>query len=219
MSRMLFVNLAVKDLDATVEFFTKLGFEFDPQFTDATATCMIVNDQTSVMLLVESRFKDFVKKEIVDTSTHIEAILALSAESRDEVDQLVTKALDAGGQPANDKMDMGFMYGWSFYDLDGHLWEVMWMDAAAPQADQPEARATDEAVPSPDDPAVGVRGRRPQTGELAARGNRRTTRSGPGSAKRRARRTAPPWAGSPQEGSTSSSVSQTYRTTRRKRGT
>jgi predicted lactoylglutathione lyase len=128
MSRMLFVNIAVKDLDASVAFFTELGFAFDPQFTDESATRMIVNDDTSFMLLVEGRFTDFTKKEIVDSRTHIEAIFALSAGSREEVDALVDKALAAGGSPADDKQDHGFMYGWSFQDLDGHTWEVVWMD-------------------------------------------------------------------------------------------
>ncbi len=127
-SRKIFVNLAVKDLDKSVDFFTRLGFAFDPRFTDEQATCMIISDEAFVMLLVEDRFKDFVKKEICDATTHTEAVLALSAESREQVDDLVHKALAAGGEPANDPMDHGFMYGWSFYDLDGHLWEVLWME-------------------------------------------------------------------------------------------
>jgi len=132
-SRKIFVNLAVKDLGKAVEFFTQLGFSFDPQFTDEHATCMIVSDEAFVMLLAEDRFKDFTKKEIVDSTTHTEAILALSADSKEAVDELVNKALAAGGQPANDPMDHGFMYGWSFQDLDGHLWEVLWMDPSAVQ--------------------------------------------------------------------------------------
>jgi uncharacterized protein len=133
-SRKIFVNLAVKDLSRSVEFFTQLGFSFDPRFTDEEATCMIVSDEAFVMLLVESRFKDFTKKELCDPATHTEAILALSAESREQVDELVHKALGAGGQPANEPMDHGFMYGSSFQDLDGHLWEVIWMDPSALQA-------------------------------------------------------------------------------------
>ncbi len=138
-SRKIFVNLAVKDLGKAVDFFTELGFSFNPQFTDEQATCMIVSDEAFVMLLVEDRFKDFTKKEIVDSTTHTEAILALSAESREQVDELVNKALAAGGQPANDPMDHGFMYGWSFQDLDGHLWEVIWMDPSAVQGEAPSA--------------------------------------------------------------------------------
>jgi uncharacterized protein len=130
-SRKIFVNLAVADLDKAVEFFTQLGFSFDKRFTDKSATCMIVSDEAFVMLLVKDRFKDFTKKEICDPTTHTEAILALSAESREQVDELVDKALAAGGSPANEPMDHGFMYGSSFQDPDGHLWEVIWMDPAA----------------------------------------------------------------------------------------
>ena len=130
-SRKVFINLPVADLDKSVDFFTQLGFTFDPKFTDEKATCMNLSDEAFVMLLVHDRFKDFTKKDIGDATRSTEVILALSAESRDEVDELVGKALDAGGQPSNDKMDLGFMYGWSFQDLDGHLWEVMHMDQSA----------------------------------------------------------------------------------------
>ncbi len=127
-SRKIFVNLAVEDLARSVDFFTELGFSFDPRFTDEQATCMIVSDEAFVMLLVENRFKDFTKKELADPTTQTEAILAVSAESREGVDELADKALAAGGTPANDPLDMGFMYGRSFHDPDGHLWEVIWMD-------------------------------------------------------------------------------------------
>ena len=127
-SRMIFVNLAVKSLGTSVEFFTQLGFTFDPRFTDERATCMIISDQAFVMLLVEDRFKEFTKKTLCDATSATEAILAVSAESREQVDELADTALAAGGRPANDPMDLGFMYGRSFQDPDGHLWEVMWMD-------------------------------------------------------------------------------------------
>ena len=130
-SRKIFVNLAVKDLGKAVDFFTQLGFSFDPRFTDEQATCMIVSDEAFVMLLAEDRFKDFTKKEIADPTSQTEAILAVTAESREQVDDLAEKALAAGGQPANDPMDHGFMYGRSFQDIDGHLWEVIWMDPSA----------------------------------------------------------------------------------------
>jgi uncharacterized protein len=136
-SRKIFVNLAVEDLGRSVDFFTRLGFSFDPRFTDEQATCMIVSDEAFVMLLVHDRFADFTTKDLCDARTQTEAILALSAESREEVDELVQSALAAGGQPANDPMDHGVMYGWSFQDLDGHLWEVMWMD---PSVLEEEAR-------------------------------------------------------------------------------
>ena len=133
-SRMIFVNLAVEDLDRSVDFFTKLGFSFNPQFTDEHATCMIVSDQAFVMLLVKSRFKDFTKKDLVDSTAQTEAILALSAESREQVDELADKALEAGGTVANEPMEMDFMYGRSFNDPDGHLWELVWMDPSAAEA-------------------------------------------------------------------------------------
>jgi predicted lactoylglutathione lyase len=130
-SRKLFVNLAVKNLDTSVDFFTKLGFAFDPRFTDEQATCMIVSDEAFVMLLVRNRFQDFTEKEIADSTTHTEAILALSAESREQVDELANRALEIGGAPASDPIDQGFMYSRSFQDPDGHIWELVWMDPAA----------------------------------------------------------------------------------------
>ena len=139
MARKIFVNLGVKDLARSVEFFAKLGFSFDPRFTDESATCMIVSDEAYVMLLVESRFQDFTKKDLADPTTQTEAILAVSAESREQVDELADAALAAGGSPANDPMDHGFMYGRSFDDPDGHMWEVIWMDPAA--IEQPERAA------------------------------------------------------------------------------
>ena len=127
----LFVNLAVRDLGRSVDFFGKLGFRFDPDYTDDTATCMVVSEEAFVMLLEEDRFRDFTDRGICDTSTHSEGLFALSCSSRDEVDALVKVALEAGGTPAQDPQDHGFMYGWSFYDPDGHHWELFWMDPAA----------------------------------------------------------------------------------------
>ena len=131
MARKLFVNLPVRDLKRSVDFFSKLGFTFDPKFTDDHGTCMIVSDEAFVMLLVANRFADFTKKKICDTSTHTEALLSISCESRGEVDELVNKAIAAGGKHAMEPQDHGFMYGWSFYDPDGHHWEVFWMDPGA----------------------------------------------------------------------------------------
>ncbi len=125
---MMFVNLPVKDLQASIDFFTALGFTFDAQFTDETATAMVINDTCSVMLLTEPKFRQFTTKQLAHTSSHTEAIFALSASSRAGVDELVDTALQAGGRPSNETMDEGGMYGRSFQDLDGHLWEVMWMD-------------------------------------------------------------------------------------------
>ena len=137
-SRKIFVNLPVRDLKRSVDFFTKLGFEFNPQFTDDKATCMILSEEAYVMLLVESRFKDFTKKEICDTSTRTEGIFALSAESRAEVDQMLKTALESGGSRALDPSDMGFMYSVSFYDPDGHHWEVLHMDPSAVENGPPK---------------------------------------------------------------------------------
>lgn len=133
MSSKIFVNLPVKDLKRSVDFFTKLGYTFNPQFTDDNATCMIISDDIFAMLLVEDYFKGFSKKEIVDTSKANEVLIALSAESREAVDEMVNKAVAAGGKAPNDKQDHGFMYQWGYQDLDGHIWEIMWMDPSAVQ--------------------------------------------------------------------------------------
>ena len=126
MSRLTFVNLAVQDLAASKRFFGELGFTFDPNFTDESATCMIVSDQSFVMLLQRERFADFTKKPLADGST-TEVIMGISGESREDVDALADKALAAGATPAGDPQDHGFMYGRSFHDPDGHQWEVIWM--------------------------------------------------------------------------------------------
>ena len=130
-SRLMFINIPVKDLDASVEFFRALDFDFDEKFTDETATCMVVSDKAFVMLLTEQRFADFTKKSIADARSTTEAILSVSADSREAVDELADRALDAGATKANDPMDMCFMYGRRFNDPDGHLWEVIWMDPQA----------------------------------------------------------------------------------------
>lgn len=140
-NRKLFVNIAVSDLDRAVAFFTGLGFEFDPRFTDETATCMLIGEDAYAMLLVRERFQGFTKKEIADSTAQAEALLALSAESRAEVDKLVDRALATGGTPASEPMDLGFMYGRSFQDPDGHQWEVFWMDPVAAEQG-PNAVAT-----------------------------------------------------------------------------
>jgi predicted lactoylglutathione lyase len=126
--RKIFVNLSVKDLKKSMEFFSKLGFEFNAQFTSEQGASMIVSEEAYVMLLGEPFFKTFTTREICDTSKHTEGLFALSCESRAEVDEMVEKALAAGGQNAMPAKDHGFMYGSSFYDLDGHHWEVIWMD-------------------------------------------------------------------------------------------
>ena len=133
MSTKIFVNLPVKDLNRSVEFFTKLGYTFNPQFTDENATCMIVSDDIFVMLLVEDYFKTFITKQIADAKEHTEVLVALSAESRADVDRIVSTALAAGARRNKEAVDHGFMYTRSFEDLDGHIWEYVWMDPAAVQ--------------------------------------------------------------------------------------
>jgi predicted lactoylglutathione lyase len=132
-NRKLFVNIAVKDLPRARTFFNTLGFEFNAQFSDDNAASMVLGPDNYVMLLTESYFETFTSKKPCDTSTSTEALICISADSRADVDALVNKALAAGGSKAKDPQDHGFMYGWSFYDLDGHHWEVMWMDPAAVQ--------------------------------------------------------------------------------------
>ena len=133
MSTKMFVNLPVKDLNRSVEFFTKLGYTFNPQFTDENATCMIVGEDNFVMLLVEGFFKTFTPKPIVDAKSSTEVLVGLSAESRDEVNSMVETALAAGAKRYKEPDDQGFMYSWGFEDLDGHIWEYFWMDPAAIQ--------------------------------------------------------------------------------------
>jgi predicted lactoylglutathione lyase len=130
MATKIFVNLPVKDLDKSVGFFTKLGFSVNKQFTDETAACIVISDDIYAMLLTHAKFKQFTKKEIVDSNKNTEVILALSAESKEKVSEIVKKAVDAGGKESADPNDYGFMYQRSFQDLDGHLWEVLWMNPA-----------------------------------------------------------------------------------------
>ncbi len=135
MATKIFVNLPIKDLNKTIEFYTKLGFKFDPQFTNENATCMIVDKDIFVMLLVEKFFKTFTKKEICDTTKNIEVIVALSAESREKVDQMIKKAVEAGGVESMEPQDHEWMYGRRFEDIDGHIWEIIYMDESALKKD------------------------------------------------------------------------------------
>ena len=133
MNRKLFVNIAVHDLAKSMEFFSALGFTFNKQFTDEKAACMVVSDDAYFMLLTEPFFRSFANREPADPMRVTEGMFALSCNSRAEVDEMVRRAIDAGGTHAKDPIDHGFMYGWSFYDLDGHHWEVLWMDPNAIQ--------------------------------------------------------------------------------------
>ncbi len=131
MATKIFVNLPVKNLNKSIMFFTQLGFSFNPQFTDETATCMIVSGDIFVMLLVEDKFKTFTPKQICDTSKYSEVLICLSLESRVKVDEMVQKAVAAGGTTYSQPQDHGFMYGHGFQDLDGHIWELIYMEPSA----------------------------------------------------------------------------------------
>lgn len=127
MPRSIYVNLPVKDLEASKAFFAELGFDFNADYTDENAACMVVDDNIFVMLLVEARFRDFINGEIADASATTEAITCLSADGRAEIDDIVAKAVAAGGRPWKPAMEQGPMYGGSFQDLDGHVWELVHM--------------------------------------------------------------------------------------------
>ncbi|EMG35897.1 putative lactoylglutathione lyase [Desulfocurvibacter africanus PCS] len=131
MAKQIFVNLPVKDLDKSKEFFGKLGFGFDEQFTDENAACLIIGENIYAMLLTEPLFKTFTRKEISDARNSTEVLIAMDAGSRAEVDEMVSKARQAGGSIYMEPMDQGWMYGHSFADLDGHQWEIVYMDMAA----------------------------------------------------------------------------------------
>jgi uncharacterized protein len=131
MSRNTFINLPVKDLARTTRFFNEVGFSFNQQFTNEDATCMIISDETYAMLVVEPFFKGFTQQDITDTSSSREVIVGLSAESKQEVDQRVDKAVAAGGESLGDAQDDGVMYMRGFRDLDGHQWSFIHMDMSA----------------------------------------------------------------------------------------
>lgn len=130
-TRHLYVNLAVADLPRSTAFFAALGFEFHPRFTNESAACMIMGDRAHVMLLARPFFARFTPRPICDTAQSVEALLAFDAPSRAGVDAIVDQAIEAGAREARDPEDQGFMYHRSFFDLDGHQWEVLWMDEAA----------------------------------------------------------------------------------------
>jgi uncharacterized protein len=129
--RKLFVNIPVSDVQRSIVFFESLGFAFNAQFTDASATCMLIGADAYFMLMEKGRFSSFSRKPVGNATSETGALFALAVDSRDEVDALWAKALAAGGTPASDAQDHGFMYVQSFYDLDGHHWELFWMDASA----------------------------------------------------------------------------------------
>ena len=130
--RKLFVNIPVSDLQRSIDFFEALGFTFNAQFTDATATAMLVGEDAYFMLLTKEKFASFAKRPLGDARTTTSALYALGVESRAAVDEMVNRAVANGGSHALDPQDHVFMYGWSFYDPDGHHWEVFWMDPSVP---------------------------------------------------------------------------------------
>ena len=136
MTTKIFVNLPAKDLNKTIEFFTKLGFKFNPQFTDENASFMIVGEDIFVMLLVEKFFKTFTKKEICYTSKNTEAIVALAVESREKLDLIVNKAMEYGGRESKKPQDHRRIYRRSFEDINGHIWEIIYMDKSALKNDE-----------------------------------------------------------------------------------
>jgi uncharacterized protein len=133
MNKQIFVNLPVKNLDRTKAFFAGLGYSFNAQFTDEKAACMVVSDTIYVMLLVESFFQTFTKKQIADASKTTEVLICLSCDSRSQVDDMVAKAVAAGGKAPREPQDYGFMYSHAFEDLDGHIWELAYMEQSADQ--------------------------------------------------------------------------------------
>ena len=133
MASKIFVNLPARNLDKSMAFFKQLGFSFNPQFTDETAACMVISDSIFAMLLTEEKFKAFTPKPISDARKSTEVLLGLALDSRTEVDQMVQAAVEAGGSTYNQPVDHGFMYQHGFEDLDGHIWEVFYMDPSALQ--------------------------------------------------------------------------------------
>lgn len=131
MGRKIFVNLAVRNLDQSVAFYRQLGFSFNPQFTDETATCMIIADDIFAMLLTHEKFAMFTSKPIADAKVTTEVLTALALDSREEVDAMTAAAIAAGGREPRAAQDHGFMYSRTFEDPDGHIWEPFWMDPAA----------------------------------------------------------------------------------------
>jgi predicted lactoylglutathione lyase len=131
MSKSIFVNLPVKDLKASMAFFAKLGWEHNPQFTDETAASIVISDTIYAMVMTHEKFATFVNKPIADLHKTVGALLALSVETTDEMNRIVEAAVAAGGREAREKQDYGFMQARTFEDLDGQIWEIVWMNMDA----------------------------------------------------------------------------------------
>jgi uncharacterized protein len=145
MHKQIFLNIAVDNLERSKAFFAKLGFTFEPKFTDQNAACMIVGENIFTMLLTRPFFSRFTSKPLADPSNSTEALICLSCESRAEVDNLVAKAVAAGGSAPRNPQDYGFMYSHGFEDPDGHIWELAYMDANVPMPEQAAAAAVPDA--------------------------------------------------------------------------
>jgi hypothetical protein len=145
MSRLIFINLPVADLARSTAFYEAVGFTKNPQFSDDTASCMVLSDVISVMLLTHDKFRMFTPKHVADAHRTSEVLLCISCDSREAVDALTEAALATGGREPRDKQDHGFMYGRSIEDPDGHIWEPMWMDMAA-LGNRPAGEAVAEAA-------------------------------------------------------------------------
>jgi uncharacterized protein len=133
MATKIFVNLPVDDLNKSMTFYKALGYTFNPQFTDETAACMVISEDIYTMLLTKPKFKEFTPKEICDAKKFTEVLVCLSCENREAVDALVKKAVAAGATTPAGPKDYGFMYQHGYHDLDGHIWELVWMDESAIQ--------------------------------------------------------------------------------------
>lgn len=142
METKIFVNLPVADLGASIAFFEALGFKANPQFTDEAAACIVISDDIHAMLLTHPKFKEFTRKPIADATKATEVLTCLSVPSKQEVDRLADAALAAGGTPSTEPMDFGCMFGRSFQDPDGHIWEIIWMDVDAAVEAQDAAAAS-----------------------------------------------------------------------------
>ncbi|AMB58981.1 VOC family protein [Microterricola viridarii] len=138
MPSMIFVNLAVNDLQRSRDFYSALGYTINENFSDENAICVVMSDAIYAMLLKPDFFKTFTKKELIDAQKSIQVLNALDEPSRDAVDAHLNKALAAGGTETRDAQDMGFMYSRAYADPDGHVWEIMWMDQAAAQDGPPD---------------------------------------------------------------------------------
>ena len=134
MATKIFVNLPVKDLNKSMTFFINLGYTFDARFTDETAACLVISDDIFAMLLTEAKFREFTPKPLCDATQSTEVLICLSCESPAQVDDLVRRAIMAGGTTYADPKDYGFMYGYGFQDLDGHIWELIYMEPEASEA-------------------------------------------------------------------------------------